>query len=284
MIIVALFVVGLALGSFVNALVWRMHEKLELKTKTRSGKKKYALTAADLSMLKGRSMCTSCHHQLAVKDLIPLASWLWLRGKCRYCHAPISMQYPVVELLAAAAFIASYIYWPQPFGPAGVLGFLFWIIFVTAFIALAVYDIYWYILPDKIVFPVIGLAVISLLIDAVVFHGGLHSILLALLAVACTSGLFLVLYIISGGRWIGFGDVKLAIALGLLSRNPANALLLVFLAALLGTVAALPLMAKGKVRPSSQIPFGPFLLAATYIVVLFGSSAVGWYAHLLKIG
>src|SRR5579871_5847178 len=100
MLIFILIVVGLAAGSFVNALVWRVHEQ--------SKKKK----SAELSILKGRSMCPRCKHELAASDLIPVLSWLWLRGKCRYCQKPISPQYPVVELAVALVFVSSYFWWP----------------------------------------------------------------------------------------------------------------------------------------------------------------------------
>src|SRR5436190_6666628 len=98
MIFAVLAVLGLILGSFVNALVWRIHQQ-EL------GKK-------NLPIVNGRSQCPHCHHVLAAKDLVPLFSWLYLRGKCRYCHQPISPMYPITELAMAAIFIILYAYWP----------------------------------------------------------------------------------------------------------------------------------------------------------------------------
>src|SRR4051812_13278636 len=100
MIIAVLIVFGLCLGSFVNALVWRVHEQEAAKKPNKK-----------LSVLNGRSMCPHCEHELAAKDLIPVLSWLSLGGKCRYCHKPISKQYPLVELLTALLVVGSYIWW-----------------------------------------------------------------------------------------------------------------------------------------------------------------------------
>src|SRR5690348_8244818 len=115
MIVLLLGALGLGLGSFVNALVWRLHEQElaeeEPKHKRAKGKARQ-LSAKELSIVSGRSMCPDCHHELAPQDLIPVLSWLWLRGKCRYCSKPISWQYPLVELVTAALFIVSYLSWP----------------------------------------------------------------------------------------------------------------------------------------------------------------------------
>jgi prepilin signal peptidase PulO-like enzyme (type II secretory pathway) len=286
MAILLLLALGLVVGSFVNALVWRLNEQGELEDR-KSKSQKIAARAKprkELSILTGRSMCPFCRHELAAKDLVPVASWVWLRGKCRYCHAPIAWQYPAVELLTAGLFIASYIWWPHRFTGAGVFDFGLWLTFVTAFMALAVYDLRWFLLPDRIVLPLIGLAAIKVIVDAFVFGGGISVIAMAALATSCIAGLFYILYIISRGVWIGFGDVKLAIVLGLLAGRPTMALLLLFVAALLGTLAAVPLLVRGRVTAKSQIPFGPFLLTATFLIVLFGGRLLTWYAHLLYLG
>jgi prepilin signal peptidase PulO-like enzyme (type II secretory pathway) len=109
-----------------------------------------------------------------------------------------------------------------------------------------------------------------LLVDVFVFHGGW--VLLASSAVGgvVISGIFYVLFQISKGQWIGGGDVKLAFMLGLLAGSPLGAILVIFLASVFGTLVALPLMATGRAGRSSQLPFGPFLLLATVIVVIFG--------------
>src|SRR5579864_137748 len=117
MIYVVLVVLGLSLGSFVNALVWRLHEQ-ESVTKRRKSKK------VDLSILHGRSICPNCHHELAVRDLVPVLSWLSLKGTCRYCGKPISWQYPIVEAATASLFILSYVYWPADLHGQALFSFI----------------------------------------------------------------------------------------------------------------------------------------------------------------
>src|SRR5690606_15326595 len=104
MVIIVLALLGLIFGSFVNALVYRLHEQSAQGKKQRT---KGKVKNKQLSISKGRSICVHCKHELAWYDLIPVLSWLLLRGKCRYCHKPISRQYPVVELVTAAIFALS---------------------------------------------------------------------------------------------------------------------------------------------------------------------------------
>lgn len=273
MIIALLLVLGLALGSFVNALVWRMHEQSVVEAKKVKNKKE---RLAKLSILRGRSMCPQCQHELAPKDLVPLLSWLWLRGKCRYCGKPIAWQYPVVEMCTAVLFVLSYTFWPMVLHGLGLLQFCFWLLFIVGFMALAVYDLRWYLLPDRIVFPLIGLAVTQLIVAFVFFGGGWQTLWSSFWGVVITSGVFFVLYQLSDGTWIGGGDVKLAIALGILVGGPMRGLLLLFFASALGTLASLPLVAAGKAGKETLIPFGPFLLLATGIVQLFGAHLTDW--------
>ena len=284
MIYLILVVFGLCLGSFVNALVWRLHEQTEITEKTEQGKK---LTKADrqrlqqLSISKGRSMCLSCGHELAGKDLVPVISWLWLRGKCRYCKAPIP-DTPVAELLVPALFVVSYIWWPHALqsGPE-MSAFAVWLACVVAFVALALYDLRWFLLPDRIVFPLIGL---SGLFVAVRMVTSLHPMAIfgaAALGAVLLSGIFFALHQYSKGQWIGFGDVKLAIALGLLAGTGINALMLLLFASILGVIAGLPGLLKKELGMTSKIPFGPFLLLAACIVVLWGGAISDWYVSSL---
>jgi prepilin signal peptidase PulO-like enzyme (type II secretory pathway) len=259
MVTLLLILLGLVLGSFVNALVWRLHEKR--------------------NWIHERSECTHCHHQLGVLDLIPVFSWLWLRGKCRYCSKPIE-DTPLTELAVPALFVLSYYYWPLPLQGEGLFTFIVWLIFIVGFVALAVYDIRWFLLPNKIVFPLMGLAVFQLLVEFIFFSGSWRDLLGAALGVIVISGLFYALFVFSRGTWIGFGDVKLGVVLGLLAGGPLPALLLLFIASVLGMIFSLPLLFAGKASRKSYVPFGPFLLAAMVVVELFGSSLIDWYRHL----
>lgn len=272
LVAVVLAVAGLALGSFVNALVWRLHEQQEL-----GGRKGKKLKAAlqELSIMHGRSMCSHCRHRLAPVDLIPVISWVLLGGKCRYCRYRIQDN-PLIELLVPALFLLSYLVWPNELHGFGWVQFCFWLAFVVGFVALALYDVRWYILPDRIVFPLISLAILQVGIHAVFFDGGWQSLLTAFWGVAISSGIFYVLFQVSKGTWIGGGDVKLGVVLGLLLGGPFRGLLLLFLASAFGVLASLPLLATGKARRGTLIPFGPFLLAAAITIMLFGDHFVNW--------
>ena len=270
MIVVVLIILGLCLGSFVNALVWRIHEQQVVKSKVQRQK---------LSISSGRSMCVNCKHALAWYDLLPVVSWLSLHGRCRYCHRPISWQYPVVELLTAFLFVLSYAFPPfQPLLPTAYsLLLLIWLAILTGFIALAVYDLRWMILPDRIVFPMQGLAVLYVLVAFVISGGDWPVVFGAAMGVVFSSGLFYVLYQVSGGKWIGGGDVKLAVVLGLVLGGAAEALLMIFIASVLGSLVGIPLLIAKKTRLQGKLPFGPLLIVATIVVYLFGASIISWY-------
>jgi leader peptidase (prepilin peptidase)/N-methyltransferase len=282
MIIVVLIVLGLALGSFVNALVWRLHEQQLLAEKKPSAKNKERLQR--LSIWRGRSMCPHCQHQLAAKDLIPVLSWLMLKGKCRYCAKSISWQYPLVELLTAGLVVFSYLFWPLVFHGAGLFEFILWIAFVTGFVALAVYDLWWYILPTRIIQPLVAVAVVQAVIVSLVYHGGLATITGALLGVLVIGGIFYALFLVSRGAWIGGGDVRLGVLLGLLVGGPLMSLLLIFVASVLGTAVAVPLLGADKLKRTSRMPFGPFLLIGAVITRLFGAALLHWYKNRLLGG
>ena len=307
MVYIALILLGLCFGSFVNALVWRLYQQgnggegeeqgpESDKKDKKSGKKARhavayppALTpppASELSILKGRSMCVDCRHTLAAKDLIPVLSWVSLRGKCRYCRKAISWQYPLVELLTAGLFVASYVFWPLPLSGSGLLGlsvsnglaFGFWLIFLVGFMALAVYDLRWFLLPNKIVYPLLVLAAGQALARAAL-DGDVAILTTAIWGLAIGGGIFYLLFQVSRGTWIGGGDVKLGFLLGLIVGGPVNSLLLLFLASLLGCLVTVPLLLSGRATRKSHIPFGPFLLLAAIIVQLFGAAILAWYQH-----
>lgn len=273
MVILILIFVGLALGSFVNALVWRLHEQLGQRARGKGQSK----NKKDLSILKGRSMCPNCKHELAAKDLVPVLSWLSLRGKCRYCRKSISWQYPVVELATTALFVASYVWWPMSFNQAGVVNFVVWLICLTGFMALIVYDFRWLILPNRIVYPLTVLALVLGVLNASLYDGNWHYVFNSLVAVAIAGGIFYGLFMVSGGKWIGGGDVKLGFLIGLLIASGSQAFLVLFLASLLGMLAILPGLSTKKLNAHSHVPFGPFLIIAAIIVKLFGASLIAWY-------
>lgn len=260
MIVLVLVALGLLLGSFANALIWRLHEHR--------------------NWVSERSECPHCHHVLAPKDLVPVLSWVLLRGKCRYCKARIPDS-PLVEITMPILFVASYAWWPQPLSGQGMFDFIVWLIFVVGFVVLAVYDLRWFLLPNMVVFPLIALAGLQLIVDVLVYGAGWQSLVGPALGVAVISGSFYAIYGLSKGKWIGFGDVKLGVVLGLLAGGVAESAVLLFVASLLGTLIALPLIAAGKAHRKSLLPFGPLLLAAMFVIELWGAAIVNWYTGLI---
>jgi prepilin signal peptidase PulO-like enzyme (type II secretory pathway) len=272
LIYVILAVLGLCLGSFVNALVWRVHEQ------SKSSKK-----AKNLSIISGRSMCPHCKHELATKDLIPVFSWLFLGGRCRYCQKSISHQYPIVELATALVFILSYVFWP-----GGVVGHSQWLLFATwivasvGLMALLIYDFKWMLLPNRILYPTFFVALAGRLAYIALYSNSpAHFLWRLVLSLGVSSGIFYLLFTFSRGRWIGFGDVRLGLITGTVLASPTKSFLMIFLASLLGTIFVLPLMYTNKKSLSAKIPYGPFLITATWLTLLFGPSAINWYKNLL---
>ena len=258
MIPLMLVALGLILGSFVNAFVWRIHKNKD--------------------WINDRSECTHCHHKLAAADLIPVVSWVMLRGKCRYCHKKIE-DTPFTEITLPMLFILSYYAWPMTFEGRGLIEFIFWLVFLVVFLALAVYDLRWFLLPDKIVFPLIGLAFVQVLVVSIYQRD--FSILVSSVAGALIiSGIFYLIFQLSKGEWIGGGDVKLAIVLGLLTSSILEPFLLLFIASVAGLIGALPTVLTGKAGKKTQIPFGPFLIIGLIVVKLFGASIISWYTGL----
>jgi len=271
MVILLLVVLGLVAGSFVNALIWRVHERAKPKSKSKN-----TLTDKDLSILHGRSMCSKCHHPLATKDLIPVISWISLRGKCRYCHKPIEDS-PLIEFGTALVFVVSYIYWPLNWGGIGTFSFVVWILALVGLMALFVYDIRWQLLPNVIIYPLLVGVAIATLWQVVFYDGGWPMLKDAGLSVLIGGGIFYALFEYSKGKWIGGGDVKLGALLGLLVLEPAQAFLVLFTSSLLGTAFILPGLLTKKLNKKSKIPFGPFLIVAGILVKLFGASFIAWY-------
>jgi prepilin signal peptidase PulO-like enzyme (type II secretory pathway) len=275
-LLTALVLLGLCMGSFVEALTWRLHEQA---ARQEQGKK----PDPKLSMSKGRSMCPNCHHVLGFWDLLPVISWLSLKGRCRYCHKPYGWHSPVIELTTAGLFLLSYFYWPYGFTTSGWVQFGLWLAILVCFVALTLYDLRWLILPNRLVYALIAVVGGQVAYLAITQKDP-HLVWGALLGVACLAGLFYLLFQVSDGRWIGGGDVKLAIALGLLVGGPLKAILVLFFASIIGLLVSLPPLIKRKQSLNSKVPFGPFLIAATIIVYLFGSSLVTWYTRLLLHG
>jgi prepilin signal peptidase PulO-like enzyme (type II secretory pathway) len=238
--------------------------------------------------INGRSRCDFCGYQLAWHDNIPVLSFLFLGGKCRKCEKKLSWQYPIVELGMGLLFL----FVGLKFG-GDFFALDFWLAFETAYFLLIaflllvifVWDLKYMIIPDGLVATGIGASLIYLLskqfsstcswLDSSCFF------LEGLMGGLVVFGFFLLLFVFSKGKWIGGGDVKLGFLLGLVV-GWGQSYMLLLLAYVIGATVSLILIAKNKKNLHSKIPFGPFLIVATWIVLFFGEKLLQWYWGLLR--
>lgn len=282
-IYIALALFGLALGSFSGAMVWRLRAH-QLKEDEAAGEKinksEYSKLGQLLkkSVAQDRSICLHCQHQLKWYDLLPLVSWIQLKGKCRYCHKPIGYMEPLIELGTAAFFVISYAFWPVALGDAvSYANFGLWLIVGIGLIILFAYDSRWYLLPDKIAFPLIGIAGLYALLQIAQASDKVGALYDVAMAATILSGIYYLLYVLSQGKWIGFGDIKLGLVLAFMLGQWELAFLTLFLANIIGCLVVLPGLATKKLSRTSHVPFGPMLIAAYFIVGIFGHVVLGWY-------
>jgi leader peptidase (prepilin peptidase)/N-methyltransferase len=278
-----LAVFGVILGSFAAASVWRLRARQLVEDKAAGesvDKAEYKkLAPLTKSTVKAdRSRCLHCEHPLAWYDLIPLVSWISLKGMCRYCHTPIGWFEPLMELGVAAFFVASYLLWPHDLTQSlSIAQFMIWLVCGVMLAILFGYDLKWFLLPDSIIFPLIGVSAVFAAIE-LALAADLTTVLLSLVgAVTILSGLYLVLWHVSKGQWIGFGDVKLGLALALLLVDWRLAFIALFAANLIGCLIVIPGMLAKKITRSSRIPFGPLLIAGAVLAMLYGPLLLSVY-------
>lgn len=282
-ITVGLFLLGLVLGSFAGASVWRLRARQLVEDKA-SGEK---VSKKELAMLEpltketlssDRSRCLHCGHRLKWFDLIPLVSWASTGGKCRYCGKKIGWFEPLMEVGMAVLFAGSYVFWPQPLMMIPEMAyFILWLIASFGLVVLFAYDLKWFILPNRVVFP---LFVVATAAAAFVVLGSLDRVSTLIniaISAVILSGLYLVLWLVSKGQWIGFGDVKLGLVLALLLSNWELAFIALFAANLIGCLIVIPAMAMKKITRKTRVPFGPLLIAGTIIAMWWGPAILSWY-------
>lgn len=280
-------ILGLILGSFAGANVWRLRLAQLLEDKA-AGEPIDKKELAKLSPLKAakttddRSRCLMCEHILHWYDLIPLFSWASQGGKCRYCKRFIGWYEPLAELAMAGLFVGSFLLWDfSGTSWIDVARLVLWLVALVPLTILFIYDVKWFLLPNKAMFPLIGLAVafaVLGLIDAPNFWPAFGSLAGA---VTTLSGLYWALHFLSKGQWIGFGDVKLGLALALLLGDWLLAFLALFLSNLFGLMVVLPGMLRGTVGAKTRIPFGPFMILGALAAFFAGGIILGWYEGLV---
>lgn len=251
---VFIFLFGVCVGSFLNCVIYRLEEKKKIT---------------------GRSFCPSCKHKLRWQDLVPVFSFLFLRGKCRYCRKKISWQYPVVEIATGLVFLLIFSAQGGPARGWNFLGLAFLFYIAGSLIIIFVYDLKHYEIPDKVLFPAI---IVTLVFQAI---AGNLPIIDYLLAVLVSAGFFFLIFWFSKGKWLGFGDVKLAVLMGFL-LGFTNVLVALFVAFFLGAIIGIILMVLQKRGLKSEIPFGPFLVLGTFLAMLAGSQIIQWYLNIFR--
>ncbi len=251
-ITIVFFLLGLAIGSFLNVVIYRMNTH---------------------QPFGGRSKCLSCRHTLAWYDLVPLFSFLVLKGRCRYCKAKISFQYPIVELITGTIF--GFLFWKFQFmfyinTLSFFLVYTFYSLMFSLLVVIAVYDLRHKIIPDTLVFIFGALSLLGMFF---VNQYGFHAYwpgTMDLLSGPIIALPFAILWLVSKGNWMGLGDAKLALGLGWLVPFSValSGLTISFWA---GAVAGILMMFFSKKHSlKSEIPFAPFLVFGFFLAFIFG--------------
>jgi len=256
---ISIFIIGLFFGSFLNVLADRLS----------FGK-----------TIMGRSKCDACNHELAWNDLIPIISFLWLQGKCRYCKKPFSIQYPLVEIFTGVIFACTWYLSTErlPVPPDAYFLHVIHVAMAAVLIVMLLADLRYQVIPDElqIALVLLGLAKIIFVSYAL---GNAHAlgiskdIGMALLYGVGVMAPLLLVFFLTKGRGMGFGDVKLAFIMGFILGLLSGflALYIAFVAG--GIVGGIMLLTK-KGKRKSKIAFGPFLILGLYIMLFFESDLI----------
>jgi len=231
------FIAGLLIGSFLNVVIDRLPRGESIVWKP--------------------SHCDHCKKPLRWYELFPVFSFLFLRGRCLRCKKQLSLQYPVVELLTAGGFLFISL------TVADVGGMVPIMVIYSIFLALFVIDLKHQILPDEL------LIVLCMIIVYLGFHSGQAERIIGLISGVAAGSAFFLLWLITRGRGLGFGDVKLALILGLLLGYPAIIIAL-YIAFLTGALAGVILIVSHRAKMQSRIAFGPFLIIGAISAYVWG--------------
>lgn len=278
---------GAAMGSFAVAQVWRLRarqliEEKEAGQRVDSKELKKLKPLVVKGVKKDRSRCLSCSHVLAWYDLVPILSWLSLRGKCRYCKSPIGKTEFLTEISMALVFGISVIFWPEPLvGSLEIIKLLVWFGALTILAINFIYDAKWSLLVSGLNWALIILGLIFAVISLFQTQDIIGAIWSLVGAVMILGGLYALLWLISGGRWVGDGDMYLGAGLALFLGDWRIAFVALFLANLIGTILALPKMLSGKLDRGTHVPFGPLLITGSLIAWFVGPLIVSWYQNIV---
>ena len=268
------WVVSLLVGSFLNVVIYRLPIMMErawrrecLQYLQPDGHTE-APDNAPFNLVKPDSTCPHCQHKIRAWENIPLLSWLWLKGKCSQCRHPISVRYPLVELLTAT--LSTLAAWHFGFGMAGMVAVLVtWLLIAMTFI-----DLDKMLLPDQLT---LGLLWLALLVSVNhTFVAAQDAIIGAALGYLCLWSLYWAFKLLTGKEGMGYGDFKLLAALGALV-GWQHLPVVILLSSFVGAVVGLTLIVIQGRDKSQPIPFGPYLAAAGWLTLLYGDWLVDQY-------
>lgn len=238
-----IFLIGLSVGSFFNVVIFRF--------------------GTDKSIVSGRSKCLNCNSIIRWFDLIPVLSYFVLKSRCRKCNIKISPLYPVVEISTATVLLLLFLNTPVVSYLTALNAFIILLLILVIF-----FDIRYLIIPDKILLLIAtSIVVLRFNLNTTLNITDLYWLLIT--AFGLTS-FFAILYIISKGRWLGFGDVKLIFLIGFLLGYPMGYLAIVT-AVWLAAIFSIILLVQKKATAKTEIPFGSFLSTATIIFIIFSN-------------
>jgi len=272
-----LFVLGAVVGSFLNVVIYRLpvmmqrewrHDCLEFLEQPA------APEAEKFNLNTPRSRCGNCGHQITALENIPLVSYLVLGGKCAECKAPISRQYPLVELFTAIISVVVGWHFGVSLQALAAL-FLSWCLIAASGI-----DIGHKLLPDSITLPLLWLGILLSLFD--VFVSLEASVIGVIAGYMSLWTVFMLFKVVTGKEGMGYGDFKLLAMLGAwLGWKPL--LVVILTSSLVGAIVGITMIALKKTERSTQIPFGPYLAAAGWITLMWGNELMHLYFSLFGL-
>jgi leader peptidase (prepilin peptidase)/N-methyltransferase len=233
-----IFFVGASIGSFLSVVLARL------------GRRK--------GIVAGRSECPRCGYVLKWLDLIPVVSFVLLRRRCRRCKAPIPWSYLALEVTMGS--VLAVLIARQDYALTSETAFL--AIMLIGFVALFFFDFTYFVLPDRITLPLIAIALAYRIVaDPALLTN-------ALITAFALAAIFAILYVLSGGTWIGFGDVKLMVILGLVFGYPVG-LFVVICAIWLAAIVGIGMLLTGRATSQTALPFGSFLTCVAVVSIIF---------------
>jgi len=267
----AVFVVGLMVGSFLNVVIYRLPLIMEREWKAQCQEYMGETPSEgrhELGLARPRSRCPGCGHTIRFYENIPVFSYLWLRGRCSSCGKPISLRYPVIELLTAV--LSAVIAWHFGYGwQAGAALLLTW-----GLIALSMIDVDHQLLPDSITLPFLWLGLILSLFP--VFADMRSSLIGAVAGYLSLWTVYQLFKLLTGKEGMGFGDFKLLALLGAWMGWQSLPLIVLLSSAVGAVLGGTMIAIKGRDR-HQPIPFGPYLAIAGWITLLWGDQISGSY-------